>query len=80
MVKDKGEELITQSEAAELRQMSVAAINMLVIRRRIRSKEIYGKRLVYKSDVLSYKPLTRNGWSKKLASTKKAIKRKGSKK
>jgi hypothetical protein len=65
-------EWITQTAAAELRGMSLAAINMLVKRGRVRSKEVYGKILVSRADVLAYEPLTRNKWSKKRAKTKKS--------
>ena len=57
------EELITQSEAAELRGVTLAAINDLVKRGRIRSEERYGKVLVYRSDVESFAPV-RAGWPK----------------
>jgi hypothetical protein len=57
------DELITQAEAAVLRGISVAAINDLVKRRRIRSEERYGKTLVYRSDIENFKPV-RAGWPK----------------
>jgi hypothetical protein len=60
----ESEAWITQSVAAELREMSLAAINMLVKRGRIRSKAVYGKMLVSRADVLAYQPLTRNKFSK----------------
>jgi hypothetical protein len=74
MVKDGEGELITQTEAAKLRGMTVAAINMLVIRGRIRSKVLFGKRLVYKSDVLGYEPMARNKWSKRVTKKRGAKK------
>ena len=78
------EELITQSEAAELRGVTLAAINDLVKRGRIRSEERYGKVLVYHSDVESFERV-RAGWpkgkSRKAATVPtKNSKKKGSKK
>lgn len=57
------DELITQAEAAEIRGVSVSAINSLVKRGRIRSEERYGKVLVYRDEVESFKPV-RAGWPK----------------
>lgn len=45
---------MTQSEAAEATGKSLAAINNLVRRGRIASKEIYGKKLVSLSEVQGY--------------------------
>ena len=79
------DELITQVEAAKLRGISVAAINDLVKRGRIRSEERYGKTLVYRSDIENFQPV-RAGWPKgkprKAAtqSAKKKISEKRSKK
>lgn len=50
------DDLITQTEAAELRNSTVAAINELVRRGRLRSVERFGKTLVFRSDVLAYQP------------------------
>lgn len=50
------DDLITQSEAAELRGSNVPAINELVRRGRLRSLKRFGKTLVYRSEVLAYKP------------------------
>jgi hypothetical protein len=58
-VTDKnGESLITQTEAAELRGMSLAAVNQHVRSGRWRSALKYGKRLVYISDVVGFDPKT----------------------
>jgi hypothetical protein len=51
---DEVEDLITQSEAAELSGRSLASINNLVRRGRLRSKEVFGKKLVYRSEVLAF--------------------------
>lgn len=48
------DELITQTEAAQLRQVTVSSINGLVKRGRLRSEERHGKILVYRSEVLSF--------------------------
>jgi hypothetical protein len=69
------EQWITQAHAAELRGMTLKAINALVLRGRIRSREVYGKRLVHRDDVLTYEPKTRNKWSKPVS--KKGSKRNG---
>lgn len=66
------EEWITQTKAAEMRDMSLAAINMLVRRKRVRSKEVYGKVLVHRGDIAAYEPKTRNKWSKKRSTKKKS--------
>ena len=56
-VRDEEDELITLSEAAELRgYKDVSAISQLVRRGRLRSTERYGKTLVYHSEVLAFKP------------------------
>jgi len=48
------DDLITQTEAAQLRDVSVAAISALVQRGRLRSVERFGKLLVYRSEVLAF--------------------------
>lgn len=50
------DDLITQTEAAELRDSTVAAINELVRRGRLRSIERFGKTLVFRSEVTAYQP------------------------
>jgi excisionase family DNA binding protein len=57
------DEMITQSEAAEIRGVSLGAINELVRRGKLRSAERFGKRLVYRSDVEAYEP-SPGGWPK----------------
>lgn len=54
---DSGEmsDLISQAEAARLRGVTRAAIQDLVRRGRIRSVEVGGRSLVYKSEILNYK-------------------------
>ena len=74
----ESETWITQTKAAELKGMTLAAINALVHRSRIRSKEVYGKMLVHRGDVMSYEPKTKNKWSKKRAAKKSS--KKGGKK
>jgi hypothetical protein len=61
---------ITQTKAAELRGMTLKAINALVLRGRIRSKEVYGRTLVHRDDVLNYEPKTKNRFSAGKASKK----------
>lgn len=54
--KDVGEmsDLISQAEAARLRGVTRAAIQDLVRRGRIRSVEVGGRALVYRSEVVNY--------------------------
>ncbi len=83
MTDKDGNELITQTEAAELRGMSLAAINEHVRSGRFRSEIKYGKRLVYKADVIAFEPKTHKAKhaDKAKARTKKAAsKKKGGKK
>lgn len=47
---------ITQSEAANLRELSVQVVNNWVRRGRVRTTERYGKVLVSRADVLAYNP------------------------
>ncbi len=48
---------ITQTEAARLRKVSRAAISHLLHRGRLQSKAVNGRRLVYRKDVVKFKPL-----------------------
>jgi hypothetical protein len=53
----RDEDLITLTEAAELRgYKDVSAISQLVRRKRLRSVERFGKTLVYRSEVLAFEP------------------------
>lgn len=54
----RNEKLITQSEAADLRGMTLAAVNEHVRSGRWRSEVRYGKRLVYLKDVETFEPKT----------------------
>ncbi len=47
-------DLITQTEAAQLRGVRQSSLNSLVSRGRLRSVEMFGKRLVYRSEVLAF--------------------------
>ncbi|MBA3713376.1 MAG: helix-turn-helix domain-containing protein [Pyrinomonadaceae bacterium] len=49
-------DLITQSEAADLSGRSVAALNELIRRGRLRSFPLYGRNLVSRADILTFKP------------------------
>jgi hypothetical protein len=48
------EEWITQKRAAEIRGIALPSITELVTRGRLRSKIVYGRRLVYRADVESF--------------------------
>lgn len=50
------DDLITQSEAAELKGTTVSAVGQWVRRGRIRSFEKYGRRLVSRAEVVAYEP------------------------
>lgn len=65
------EQWITQTQAAELRGMTLKAINALVLRGRIRSRNVYGKTLVHRGDVMSYEPKTKNRWTMNKGASKK---------
>lgn len=49
--------LLTLNEAGELRGVTRAAIHYLVKMKRIRSVRKYGRVLVYRSEVVKYRPL-----------------------
>jgi hypothetical protein len=56
-------DMITQVEAAEMRGVSRAAITDLVNRGRLRSVELFGKRLVFRSEVEAFEREYK-GWPK----------------
>lgn len=58
------QDLISQTEAAELRGVSRAAIRDLVKRGRLRSVEVGGRPLVYRSEVEKFETLPASGWPK----------------
>jgi hypothetical protein len=74
MVGSNGEKLITQTEAAKKLKKSLASVSNLVRRKRLRSEEVYGKRLVYLSDVISFKPIKEGRPAKKQSTKKRARK------
>ena len=47
-------DLITQTEAAKLRGVSRAAIRALILRGRLQSVEMFGRNLVYRSEVMAF--------------------------
>jgi excisionase family DNA binding protein len=68
--KDETMDLISQSEAAEIRGVSREAIHRLVKRGRLRSVEISGRAFVYRSEVESFEP-SKGGRPPNLTSTAK---------
>jgi predicted site-specific integrase-resolvase len=56
---DELADLITQVRAAEMRGVSRAAINYLVKSGRLRVREMFGRKLVYRSEVESFMPQKR---------------------
>jgi excisionase family DNA binding protein len=73
-------DLITMPEAATLRGVTTAAITELVRRGRLRAVEMFGRRLVSRSEVESFEP-ERKGWPKGKArkATKQPAQRRGRK-
>ncbi len=51
-----GDNWLTQTEAARLRRVTPAAIAALLHRGRLRSKVVNGRRMVFREDVVSFKP------------------------
>lgn len=60
---------ITQKEASELSGRTIKAVHELTRKGRLRTREMYGKRLVRREDVLNYEP-------KKAGRPKKVLQRK----
>jgi predicted DNA-binding protein YlxM (UPF0122 family) len=56
-------DLMSQAEAAEFRGVSRAAITDLVKRGRLRVVEMFGKKLVYRSEIESFQKESK-GWPK----------------
>ncbi len=56
MKTERSSQWITQKEASELSGKTLKAIHQLATKGRLKIKEMYGKRLVYREDVLNYKP------------------------
>jgi hypothetical protein len=48
--------MVTQAEAAEIRGVSVQAINYLVKRRRLKSIKVAGRVLLFRKEVEAFKP------------------------
>lgn len=74
MTDDTGAELITQTEAARLRGMTLAAVNEHVRSGRWRSVTKYGKRLVYRADVVGFEPKTHKARHKNVPAKRPAKK------
>jgi hypothetical protein len=68
------EELITLKEAAALRGVTRSAIHYLVKMKRIRSVEKYGRVLVYRAEVVKFKPLPAGRPAMKATGKKKSTK------
>ncbi len=79
MTDNNGEELMTQTDAAKLRGMSLAAVNDHVRSGRWRSIVKYGKRLVYRADVIGFTPKTHKMKHTKPTAKKQAAKRQATK-
>lgn len=56
METERNMEWITQKEAAELSGKTLKAIHQLATKGRLRIKEMFGKRLVNREDVLNFEP------------------------
>lgn len=57
------EDLITPTQAAQIRSVSRAAISSLIKRGRLRTFELAGRVFLYRSEVESFEPV-RPGWPK----------------
>ena len=53
---DELSDLMTQSEAARLRGVTRAAIGYLIQQGRLKTRELFGRRLVYRSEVKGFTP------------------------
>jgi hypothetical protein len=53
--------LITQTEAARLKGTTLSVVNQWVRRGRVRSVDLFGRKLVYREDVLAYNPEDNKG-------------------
>lgn len=69
----ESEEWITQTEAAKIRGVALPSITELINRGRLRSKTLYGKRLVSRMDVENFERAKPSG--KKAASKVKGGKK-----
>lgn len=55
------DDYVTQSDAAARRGVDLSVLNAWVRRGRVRSKEVFGRRVVYLPDVMSYEPEANKG-------------------
>ena len=74
------EGLITQTEAARLKNTTLSVVNQWVRRGRVRSVDLFGRKLVYRDDVLAYDPQDNKGGRPPKAKAEKQVSKKGSKK
>jgi hypothetical protein len=77
------QDLVTQAEAAVIRGVSLASINELVRRGRFTPVEMFGRKLLRRSDVLAFTPLKTGPKSVKTAPRRSVIskeRKKGQKK
>lgn len=58
---DSLDDYVTQSDAAAKRGVDLTVLNAWVRRGRVRSKEVFGRRVVYLPDVMSYDPEANKG-------------------
>ena len=56
IMSEKLSKWITQKEASEIMNKSLQSVYQFVKYKRLRSKKLFGKRLVSQQDVLNYKP------------------------
>jgi excisionase family DNA binding protein len=72
----KTEDLITQAEAARLRGVSLASINELVQRGRLRVVELFGRKLLYRAEVESFRKLKTGPKARRPPTRKRAARKK----
>jgi hypothetical protein len=69
--------LITQTEAARLKNTTLSVVNQWVRRGRVRSVDLFGRKLVYRDDVLAYNPEDNKGGRPPRAEANSPGKKKG---
>jgi excisionase family DNA binding protein len=75
----KTEDLITQADAAKLRGVSLASINELVQRGRLRVVELFGRKLLYRAEVESFLKLKTGPKKGRSSARKRPVRKKGKK-
>jgi hypothetical protein len=75
----KTEDLITQAEAAKVRGVTLASINELVQRGRLRVVELFGRKLLYRAEVESFRKLKTGPKARRAPARKRTARKKSTK-